>query len=114
MRWHLIKWNSTHTHFKPRLQSLDRVLRLCAICILGLLHTVYGNAARFLAGLFLADLEFRERVVQFYFQQLAYDRDLLSHVSSVLRHNWVLCPFDVLRQERDQFQISDHASQFVL
>ena len=58
------------------LQPLDRVLRLCGLCTLGLLQTVSGDAARTIAGLLPADHQLRCRVVEFYLRHLQYDRDL--------------------------------------
>ena len=37
-----------------QLRPLDGVLRLCGMCILGLLHTVLGDAACTISGLLLA------------------------------------------------------------
>ena len=100
--------------FKTRLQRLDRVLRLCALSILGLLRTTSGDAARFLAGLLPADLQIRQRVVAFYFRQLEYDRDLLALDSIGERYNRALSPCDILRQELDDLQLSGQSSPSVL
>ena len=59
-----------------RLRPLDRVLRLCGVCTLGLLRTVSGDAARMSAGLLPADYQLRLRVVEFYLRHLEYSRDL--------------------------------------
>ena len=58
-------WCSAVRHL-ARLRPLDRVLRLCGLCILGLLRTVSGDAARTLAGLLPAEFQIRSRVVEFY------------------------------------------------
>ena len=40
-----------------RLRPLDRVLRLCGMCTLGLLCTVSGDAARTISGLLSAEFQ---------------------------------------------------------
>ena len=57
---------------------LDRVLRQCAITMMGLYRTVSGDAARFLAGLLLAATYVRQRMVDFDVRQLSYGVDLLA------------------------------------
>ena len=58
-------WCSAVRHL-ARLRPLDRVLRLCGLCILGLLRTVSGDAARTLAGLLPTEFQICSRVMEFY------------------------------------------------
>ena len=62
----------------PDRSPLDRVLRQCAITMMGLYRTVSGDAARFLAGLLPAATYVRQRVVDFYMRHLSYGMDLLT------------------------------------
>ncbi len=99
---------------RTRLLSLDRVLRLCGICTLGLLRTVSHDAACVLAGLFPADIYLRFQLVQFYLRQLTYDRDLLAPDDNHLRCNCIPTPRDLLRRELLSLAASGHASQSML
>ena len=49
-----------------QLHPLDRVLRLCGMCTLGLLRMVSGDTARTISGLLLAEFQLRSWVVNFY------------------------------------------------
>ena len=82
-----------------RLQPLDRVLRLCGICTLGLLRTVSGDAARTLAGLLPAEHQLRSRVVEFYLRHLQYDRDLRATGTPPLTVNQMVSPRQILDSE---------------
>ncbi len=102
---------STVIRFRTRLRSLDRVLRLCGICTLGLLRTVSHDAACMLAGFLPAEFFIRQCLVQFYLRQLTYDRDLLAPDDTHRRLNPILSPRDVLHRELLQLETSGHASQ---
>ena len=81
------------------LQPLDRVLRLCGLCTLGLLQTVSGDAARTIAGLLPADHQLRCRVVEFYLRHLQYDRDLRAAEPPPMPVNRTVSPRDILDLE---------------
>ena len=82
-----------------RLRPLDRVLRLCGMCILGLLRTVSGEAARTLTGLLPAEFQLRSRVVEFYLRHLSYDRDLRAGPTPVVSVNQIVSPREILDLE---------------
>ena len=64
--------------FHARVHPLDRVIRLCALSTLGLLQTTSGEAAMVLAGFLSAEIQIRQRTVEFYLRQLAYGRNLIT------------------------------------
>ena len=121
-------WSSAVSHL-ARLRPLDRVLRLCGICILGLLRTVSGDAARVLTGILPAEFQIRQRLVEFYLRNLEHGRDLVPSQEAVLSRSLLspplsilclelrqltrtgLCPFEMLqRVERQVHWTEDPAS----
>ena len=121
-------WSSAVCHL-ARLRPLDRVLRLCGICILGLLRTVSGDAARALTGLLPAEFQIRQRLVEFYLRTLEHGRALVPGQEAVLSRSLLspplsilclelrqltrtgLCPFEMLqRVERQVHWTEDPAS----
>ena len=82
-----------------QLRPLDRVLRLCGMCILGLLRTVSGEAARTLTGLLPAEFQLRSRVVEFYLRHLCYGRDLREGSTPVVSVNQTVSPREILDLE---------------
>ena len=85
-----------------RLRPLDRVLRLCGMCTLGLLRTVSGDAARMISGLLPAEFQLRSRVVEFYMRQLAYDRDLREGPAPPAITTQIVSPREILDLELRQ------------
>ena len=94
-------WSSAVCHL-ARLRPLDRVLRLCGICILGLLRTVSGDAARVLTGLLPAEFQIRQRLVDFYLRNLAYGRDLVPNPEAVTSRSLLSPPLSILCLELRQ------------
>ena len=90
-------WCTAIRHLN-KLEPLDRVIRHCAIASFGLLHTVSHEASQMVAGFLSAELQLRQRVIEFYLRRLTYGEDLLvPDTSSSL--NQTLSPMDILRLE---------------
>ena len=85
--------------FQARLQPLDRVIRLCALGTLGLLRTTSYEAAMMLAGFLPAEIQLRQRTVEFYLRQLAYGRNLISAEARCTGRTHALSPLDILDAE---------------
>ena len=78
---------------------LNRVLRQCAISVMGLLRTVSLDAALLIAGLVPADLIIRQRTVEFFLRQLTLGSDLEALYPPCCKLNHTMSPVDVLRME---------------
>ena len=87
-----------------RLRPLDRVLRLCGMCTLGLLRTVSGDTARMISGLLSAEFQLRSRVVEFYMRHLAYDRDLREGPAPPTTVTRMVSPREILDLELRQLE----------
>ena len=85
--------------FLARLHPLDRVIRLSALGTLGLLRTTSCEASMVLAGFLPAEIQIRQRTVEFYLRQLAYGRDLISVEARCVGMTHALSPLDVLDAE---------------
>ena len=85
--------------FRARLHPLDRVIRLCALGTLGLLRTTPGEAAMVLAGFLPAEIQLRQRTVEFYLRQLAYGRNLISAEARCTGTTHAVSPLDILDAE---------------
>ena len=68
-------WCSVVRH-SSRLAPLDRVIRHCAIASFGLLRTVSHGASQMIAGFLPADLQLRQRVMEYHLRRLTYGDDL--------------------------------------
>ena len=99
--------------FSSRLRPLDQVIRLSAICTLGLLRTVPCAAALALTGYLPAELQLRERVAAFHLRQLGYGRDVHPELA-VLGLNRMACPSDILRKELRELEDSGHVTTTML
>lgn len=99
--------------FSTRLRPLDQIIRLGAICTLGLLRTVSGAAALALAGYLPAELQLRESVSAFHLRQLSYGRDVRPALA-VLGLNRLACPSDILRKELRELDDSGHVTTMML
>ena len=85
--------------YLARLHPLDRVLRLCGMCTLGLLRTVSGDAGRTISGLLSAEFQLRSRVANFYMRQLGYDRDIRVGLTPPMTVNQMVSPREILDLE---------------
>ena len=94
-------WSSAVCHL-ARLRPLDQVLRLCGICILGLLRTVSGDATRVLTGILPAEFQIRQRLVDFYLRTLAHGRDLVPNREAVTSRSLLSPPLSILCLELRQ------------
>ena len=114
-------WSSAVCHL-ARLRPLDRVLRLCGICILGLLRTVLGDAARVMTGILPAEFQICQRLVEFYLRNLAYGRDLVPNLEAVTSRSLLSLPLSILCLELYQlswkglctFEMLKHVERRVL
>ena len=91
-------WCSAVCH-SSRLASLDRVIRHCAIASFGLLRTVSHEASQMIAGFLPADLQLRQRVMEYHLRRLTYGDDLDLSGPSIMIRNQTIGPLDILHQE---------------
>ena len=91
-------WCSAVRH-SSRLAPLDRVIRHCAIASFGLLRTVSHGASQMIAGFLPADLQLRQRVMEYHLRRLTYGDDLDLSGPSILTRNQTIGPLDILCQE---------------
>ena len=99
--------------FESRLRPLDQVIRLGAICTLGLLRTVSTAAALALTGFLPAELQLRQRVVAFHIRQLSYGRDVRPALP-VCGLNRLASPSDILRKELRELSVGGHVTSTML
>ena len=85
--------------FHARVHPLDRVIRLSALSTLGLLRTTSGEAAMVLAGFLSAEIQIRQRTVEFYLRQLAYGRNLITAEARCIGRTHAVSPLDILAAE---------------
>ena len=92
--------------FLARLRPIDRVLRMAAVVMLGLLCTTSVVKALAICGWLPADLAIRFELVCFILQQQCYGREdlLMTNYSSGV--NRVVSAIDVTRRAIERFQAS--------
>ena len=81
------------------LTPLNRVLRRCAMAIMGLLRTTSTETALATAGLHHADVYIRRSLVEFYVRHLTYGHDVTVSTSGIRRLNRTHTPSEILRKE---------------
>lgn len=81
------------------LAPVNRVLRRCAVTVMGLLRTTSAEAALATAGLHTADIYIRRKLVEFFLRHLSYGHDVSSPLLVTRRLNQTRTPTEILREE---------------
>ena len=82
-----------------RVHPLDRVICLSALSTLGLLRTTSCEVAMVLAGFLSAEIQIRQRTVEFYLCQLAYGWNLITAKAQCIGQTHAVSPLDILATE---------------
>lgn len=95
-------WASVTTR-RTTLRPLERVLRLSALLITGLIKSSSSDAAIFISGLLLPELEIKRRLLDFWLRMATFNVDIRydSGNSSI---NSFCAPDDILRAELHRLQ----------
>ena len=95
-------WASV-TSKRTTLRPLERVLRMSALLITGLIKSTSSDAAIFLSGLMFPELEIKRRLLEFWLRMATFGVDIRndSGISSI---NSFCAPDDILRAELHRLQ----------